>query len=227
MKPFPCSKTPRAGAQASIPVRFAELANLDFSGARAGVLDRARANLSPVARGARFADLPAPECEGVAFDPRTSRLFTGSADGRILAIARDGAISTFAQGLLQVLGIKVDERRRLLWAVSGRYPNLFAASPDPDTRYGGVRSFDIDSGRQAGAWDLDERPIRHGFNDLALARDGFTSAACAIKTWPAEKRYNALTARAHEFAPTIFERRFPMEDIKNGRNVYQARGRPF
>jgi hypothetical protein len=56
--------------------------------------------------------------------------------------------------------------------VSGRYPNLFAASPDPDTRYGGVRSFDIDSGRQAGAWDLDERPIRHGFNDLALARDG-------------------------------------------------------
>jgi hypothetical protein len=125
-----------------------------------------------VARGARFADLPAPECEGVAYDPRTDRLFTGSADGRILAVSAGGQTSIFAQGLLQVLGMKVDAQRRLLWIVTGRFPNLFAAAQDPDIGYSGMRSFDLESGRQVGAWDLDERPIIHGFNDLALARDG-------------------------------------------------------
>jgi hypothetical protein len=60
-----------------------------------------------------------------------------------------------------------------LWAISGRFPNLFAPqSNGPDVGHSSVRTFDLRNGREAGAWVLDERPTLHGFNDLAIARNG-------------------------------------------------------
>lgn len=154
------------------PARFPEFANFDFS-AHGALIARTQANLTPVPGGARFADLPGPECEGVVVDPVTGDVFTGSGDGRIFAVNAAGGVRTFAEGLQQVLGLKVDRRRRLLWVVSGRFPNLFAPNDDPEAGKTGLRVFDLRTGEAQGAWDLDERPTTlHGFNDIALARNG-------------------------------------------------------
>ena len=103
------------------------------------------------------------------------RLFAGI-EGEILQIDAEGKVSPFASGngLRQVLGIKVDPERRLLWAVSGRYPDT-VPGPEPapaDVGTGGVHVYHLDKGERIGAYELDERPVLHGFNDIALARDG-------------------------------------------------------
>lgn len=154
------------------PARFPEFATFDF-GAHESLIARTQANLAPVRGGARFADLPGPDCEGVEVDPVSRDVFTGSSDGRIFAVSEAGEVRLFAEGLQQVLGLKVDRRRRLLWVVSGRFPNLFAPNDDPEAGKSGLRLFDLRTGAQEGAWDLDERPtVLHGLNDIALARNG-------------------------------------------------------
>jgi hypothetical protein len=73
-----------------------------------------------------------------------------------------------------MLGIKVDSERRLLWAVSGRFPDV-APGPTPppaDVGTGGVHVYHLDRAERIGAYELDERPVLHGLNDIALARDG-------------------------------------------------------
>jgi hypothetical protein len=177
------------------PARFPEMAALDFSaGAGLTVAERATANLAPIARGTRHVDLPGPQCEGVAYDPRTRRLFSGSSDGRVFAVAENGEVSTFTEGLQQVLGMKVDARRRRLWLVSSRFPNLFAAAQQADVGYGGVRAYDVDSATLVGSWDLDERPLVHGFNDIALARNGeaYVTDSATGSVYRASHRSGAL-----------------------------------
>jgi len=96
--------------------------------------------------------------------------------GEILAIDPTGAVSTFvARGgrLRQVLGIKVDAQRGLLWAATGVFPNLFGGAAEaPDTGVSGVVAYSLKDGKLVKQAWLDERPTLHGFNDLALARNG-------------------------------------------------------
>jgi glucose/arabinose dehydrogenase len=103
------------------------------------------------------------------------RLFAGI-EGEILQIDADGKVSTFVSGngLRQVLGIKVDPERRLLWAVSGRFPDVVPGPTPPpaDVGTGGVHVYHLDRAERIGAYEIDERPVLHGFNDIALARDG-------------------------------------------------------
>lgn len=117
------------------------------------------------------------EPEGIAWDAKTSRLFIGSLAGGIRAIDANRAISGFAgpdSGLREVLGLKVDPERRLLWAATGVFPDIFgpAGEPKQDAGLTGLVAFNIDSGERERICWLDERPVLHGFNDLALARGG-------------------------------------------------------
>jgi len=153
------------------PTRFAEFKSLaddpEFETLAAG----AKQNLSPVGETVRFAKLPEGESEGIAYDPVSKRFFAGTGKGELLAISQDGKVSTFAAGgsLRQILGIKVDAVRRLVWLVTGRYPEPDAPA---DSGTGGIRAYDIDSRAIVTTVEVDERPALHGFNDLALAKDG-------------------------------------------------------
>ena len=153
------------------PVRFAEFKSLAGDGQFGALAAGARQNLVPVAKATTFAKLPEGEIEGIAFDPVSKRFFAGTYNGELLAIDQQGQVSTFASGggLRQILGIKVDPARRLLWLVTGRYPEPDAPA---DGGTGGVRAYNLDSGAIVTTVEVDERPILHGFNDVALAEDG-------------------------------------------------------
>jgi sugar lactone lactonase YvrE len=139
---------------------------------------RARANLAALERAQPFAAIsdPTAEPEGVEYDPVTRRIFTGTTHGEILQVDSAGAVSTFVPRggpLREVLGIKVDARRRLLWAATALFPDLFGVEPPkPDAGISGVVAYSLKDGKLVQQAWLDERPTLHGFNDLALARNG-------------------------------------------------------
>ena len=153
------------------PARFAEFKALAGDARFDALAAGAKQNLRAVGQTSHFAKLPDGESEGIAYDPVSNRFFAGTGKGELLAVSQDGKVSTFASGggLRQILGIKVDAARRLVWLVSGRYPE-----PDgpADAGTGGIRAYNIDTGAAVTTIEVDERPILHGFNDLALAKDG-------------------------------------------------------
>lgn len=153
------------------PARFAEFGTFAGDARFDALAAAAKRNLAPVGKTTRFAKLPEGESEGIAYDPVSRQIFTGTGKGELLAIREDGQVSTFASGggLRQILGIKVDPSRRLVWLVTGRYPEPDAPA---DSGTGGIRAYDIDSRTIVTTVEVDERPILHGFNDLALAKDG-------------------------------------------------------
>ena len=104
------------------PERFPEFERMKEEERFLEIAKRAKTNAAPLPRAETFTLLP-KQSEGIAYDPVSRRLFAGI-EGEILQIDAEGKVSPFASGngLRQVLGIKVDPERRLLWAVSGRYP---------------------------------------------------------------------------------------------------------
>ena len=154
------------------PLRLAEFKPFAGDPRFEAIAADAKRNLVPVARAAAFADIPETGSEGIAFDPVSRRLFVGP-DGALFAIGMDGKVTPFASGggLRQLLGLKVDARRRLLWVVNGRYPEP-VPNPPADAGTGGIRAYHLETGALVTAVEIDERPLLHGFNDMALADDG-------------------------------------------------------
>ena len=166
----------RRGARvdaASLP----EFAALAADGRFAALAAKGRENMKPVSPPDTFLALEdtAIDPEGVTFDADSGRLFFGSLQGGIWQADLAGNIGRFATeaaGLREVLGLKVDRERRLLWAATGVFPDLFATAPKPDSGLTGVMAFDLDDGARVRECWLDERPVEHGFNDFALAANG-------------------------------------------------------
>ena len=119
--------------------------------------------------------------ENIAHDPETGDFYAGSMyRAKIVRIAPDGKVTDFVpsrrDGLMSVLGMKVDAARRELWAVTGNFvdrPPMEAG--DPATRgQGAIFRYDLRTGR------LIRRYARPGgtpeaptwLNDLVLAPNG-------------------------------------------------------
>ncbi len=140
--------------------------------------ERSRANLAPVARAQLFAVIPdsTRRSEGIAYDPFSRHVFAGTVHGEILRIDQSGVVSVLVprdQGLREVLGIKVDPERRLIWAATGTFPDLFSLEPQkPEAGMAGVLAYSLKDGALVEKHWMDERPTLHGFNDLALAHNG-------------------------------------------------------
>ena len=157
------------------PSRYNEYAALAGRADFEEVAARARAGVRAVRRSIIFARLGITSHEGLGYDAVSRRFFTGSDEGTIEQIDLAGNVSRFVEGngLRQILGIEADERRRILWCVTGRYPNIFAtAAPAAEEGTTGVYAFDLRTRRRLAAYELDERPTLHGFNDLTVASDG-------------------------------------------------------
>lgn len=110
--------------------------------------------------------------EGIAAMPDGRAFFIGSlAQKKIVRVAPDGSTRDFVpsgrDGLWTVLGLKVDARRRLLWAASaadGREGSAAGSS--------GLFAFDLETGALRRKLTLDGRAHRHLFNDMSLTEAG-------------------------------------------------------
>ncbi len=165
------------GAGLDIP-QVPELQKLPPSEELQVLTERSRANLAPVARAQLFAVIPdsTRRPEGIAYDPVSRHLFAGTVYGELLRIDPSGAVSVLVppdKGLREVLGIKVDPERRLIWAATGSFPDLFSLERQkPEAGVAGLLAYSLKDGALVEKHWLDERPTLHGFNDLALAHNG-------------------------------------------------------
>ena len=119
--------------------------------------------------------------ENIAHDLKAGSFFVGSMyKAKIIRIAPDGNVSDFVpsrrDGLLSVLGMKVDAERRELWAVAGNFVDSPPMqTPDPASHgKGAIFRFDIDTGvlkgRYEGPGGSAKEPMT--FNDLVISPGG-------------------------------------------------------
>ncbi|HYN86866.1 MAG TPA: SMP-30/gluconolactonase/LRE family protein [Pyrinomonadaceae bacterium] len=113
--------------------------------------------------------------EGLAYDPAEKVFYVSSAYRRkILRVDAKGEAREFAgerEGLLSVLGMKVDARRRHLWVAA----NANKLMTDFDARDDGaaaVYKFDLKGGKLLKRYPLANAPRKHGFGDLAVHPNG-------------------------------------------------------
>jgi hypothetical protein len=113
--------------------------------------------------------------EGITFDPVGHKFYIGSFHkGKIVSVDQNGFISDFAKkgqdGLMPVLGMKVDAKKRILWVVNsfGR-----ANSSISQEHYGksGVFKYDLETGLLIKKYMLPQEE-GHFLNDLALHPNG-------------------------------------------------------
>lgn len=164
-----------AADSAFIPLR----SHADF----AAVHRLLREAAAPIVAGDTAFVLPDPDFipEGIAYDPRSGSFFVGSLHrGQIVRIGRDGAASVAhpdAAGASdgrrgQVLGLRVDSARNVLWAAT-----LVIDSAAPRFRRGpggwaALRAFDLASGRLVASHAPPDPASPHLLNDIALAPNG-------------------------------------------------------
>jgi DNA-binding beta-propeller fold protein YncE len=117
--------------------------------------------------------------EGIAHDPVTRTFFVSSTYRRkILAVGPDGQPRDFTaeaqDGLLGVVGMKVDAERRLLWAASGdagRNMPMTGMKPAGEGS-SALHAYDLRSGKLARKFVLARGREKHFLNDLVIDRRG-------------------------------------------------------
>ena len=117
--------------------------------------------------------------EGIAYDAATKTFFVSSTYKRkIVAVdprgrARD-FITEMQDGFMGGVGMRVDVRRRLLWAISsdaGIHMPMKASDAKDEGR-SGVFKYDLNTGRLLKKYLLDNATERHFLNDLTLTAAG-------------------------------------------------------
>ncbi|MGE5275600.1 MAG: hypothetical protein ACM3SU_01285 [Acidobacteriota bacterium] len=113
--------------------------------------------------------------EGIAFDPRSRAFFIGSVHRRkILRRSADGVVSDFVRegqdGLQSVLALRVDPKKRVLYACSAALPQM--AGYEKGMQGSSVLRFDLATGRLAARYPLPSDGKPHAANDLAIAENG-------------------------------------------------------
>ena len=182
------------GAAVAFGVRF-DAADPAWNGLRtdprfARLESRMRASTAPLVRSTvAFSLAKDLTPENIAWDPKTRAFFVGSMyKAKIVRIAPDGAVSDFVpsrrDGLLSVLGMKVDAARRELWVATGNFgdrPPLEVDDPASSGK-GALFRYDADSGAVLGRyWG----PVADGesvqFNDLVVSPAGDVYATAGLR----------------------------------------------
>jgi tetratricopeptide (TPR) repeat protein len=112
--------------------------------------------------------------EGLAYDPAEETFFVSSIHKRkILAINR-GEVKTFADeqaGLWSVLGMRVDAKRRLLWATTTALPQMVNFKKEEENS-SAVLKFDLKTGKLLKRYLLPNKPAPHALGDLTIDSNG-------------------------------------------------------
>lgn len=134
-------------------------------------------NAKPVSVGSRVFAMSDPDLltEDIAHDAKTNRFFLSSVHQRKILSCSNGKCDTFAVNspqlpLLGVLALRVDAKRRILWASS---VGMKAASNmrDEDDGKSALLKFDVDTGHLLSSYEpADDR--KHALGDMTLGSDG-------------------------------------------------------
>jgi sugar lactone lactonase YvrE len=113
--------------------------------------------------------------EGVAYDPVEKFFYVSSIYRRKIVRARlGGATEDFAgerEGLWSVFGMKVDARRRLLWATTAAHPQM-QGFREEENGASAVLKFDLRSGKLLKRYALPKTSGPHLLGDLTLDARG-------------------------------------------------------
>ncbi|HEY3054442.1 MAG TPA: SMP-30/gluconolactonase/LRE family protein [Thermoanaerobaculia bacterium] len=114
--------------------------------------------------------------EGIAFDSRTGDFYVSSIHLRkIIRVTGDGTPSDFVRegqdGILATLGLKVDAKRRMLWAISTAIPEMNGYSAALEGQ-SAVFAYDLRTGALVTSVSTGTRDDPTLLNDLALLDDG-------------------------------------------------------
>jgi sugar lactone lactonase YvrE len=117
--------------------------------------------------------------EGIAYDAETKTFFVGSTFKRkIVAVDAAGKVRDFTteaqDGAFGILGMRVDPRRRVLWAISSNAGGTMPARALDKTCLGcsTVMSYDLAAGKLVEKYELSNRPAVHFLNDLVVVPNG-------------------------------------------------------
>jgi sugar lactone lactonase YvrE len=135
-------------------------------------------NLKPIARAELHVEFNDPTLtpEGITYDHAGKRFFVGSLRGELWQVAADRKPKLFAKpgaALREVFGLKIDPARNVIWAANGVFPDVPPPpKPKPDEGVAAITALSLADASISDWVMLDARPVRHGFNDLAVARNG-------------------------------------------------------
>src|SRR5262249_5863250 len=93
---------------------------------------------------------------------------------KILAIGKNGEAKIFADesaGLWSVLGMKVDSRRKLLWAVTSAFPQMQDFRKEDDGKSAIVK-FHLQTGKLLKKYLVPDDTKKHGLGDLTINSRG-------------------------------------------------------
>ena len=116
--------------------------------------------------------------EGIACDRVTGDLFAGSIKHPKIVRLRNGVQEDFGttaqDDLLEVIGLHVDEKRRQLWACTGRDEPAPSGKHDfgEMPRENAMVVYDLDTGKQIRKFTLVPDDRIHMWNDVTVALDG-------------------------------------------------------
>jgi sugar lactone lactonase YvrE len=118
--------------------------------------------------------------EGLAYDPAEETFFVSSVHKRkILIVYKNGEVKTLAtreDGLLSVLGMSVDAKRRHLWVTTTAFPQMEAFKKEDDG-VSAVLKFDLRTKKLVKKYLLPNTNKKHALGDLTIQSNGdvFTS----------------------------------------------------
>lgn len=121
--------------------------------------------------------------ESVAYDAAANRFFVSSIHKRkIVAVDASGKVSDFstdADGLWSVSGIRVDEKRKILWAATTALPQMKDFQKADDGK-SGVFKYDLKTGKLLKKYLLPNENAKHALGDLIVAKNGDVYASDSV-----------------------------------------------
>lgn len=109
--------------------------------------------------------------EGLAYDNLSRSLFVGSVrERKIFRINKSGQLREFSapgDQLWAVMGLKIDERRRLLWVCTSAIPQMKDFKKEEDGM-AGVFQYDLQTGKLLRRYILTAQETKHVIGDLTI-----------------------------------------------------------
>ena len=121
--------------------------------------------------------------EGIAYDSTSKRFFVSSIHRRkIVAIDAKGKVSDFSletDDLWSVSGMRVDEKRKILWVTTTAFPQMQNFQKADDGK-SGVFKYDLRSGKLLKKYLLSNADGKHALGDLIVAKNGDVFASDSV-----------------------------------------------
>ncbi len=156
-------------------------------------------NRQPINKSVRAFSLPDKDLitESVAFDPKSNRFFVSSVhQKKIFAVDKNKTVSEFSaesDGLWSVLGMKVDERRQILWVCSAAFPQMRGFKKENDGK-SGIFKYDLATGKLLGKYLLGNESEKHALGDLIVNTRGdvFATDSVSAKIYSIDSQTDRL-----------------------------------